>query len=151
MTTPETVRIELKWTGDAEATEGDLAEIKRQLDRFNGRVVKQTRGRRIAFPDMFAWYEHDVINLIASLAGAGVGAAFLKGIRDIVIAWMRTNAERKIIIRVGKKKIEIHGMNDIDSAIAALEKIPEELSETKRNRKPTPRSPPQEKRIRRGI
>jgi hypothetical protein len=148
---PEPVRVELEWesivgiqriTGremTRDESEQHLKAIKRQLRQFDrgllrrSYTVKRTQQlRQIPMPlyglggGLSASY--DVINFVTYLTGAGAGVAFLKAIRDVIIAWMKSNAQRQITVTVGKAKIEIKGVNDIDAAIAALAKIPNELA-----------------------
>jgi hypothetical protein len=65
----------------------------------------------------------DIQHLIGYAAGIGGGAAALKGLKDVSIAWIKAREGRKITLTVGGKKVEVRGGNAFDEATKLLQEL----------------------------
>jgi hypothetical protein len=61
--------------------------------------------------------------LLVTFGTAGTATAFLTMVKSVVTTWLRNSASRSITVKKGATAVTIHGNNDIDSAISALQKL----------------------------
>lgn len=63
------------------------------------------------------------IDATISLATATAAIALLKTVRSLIEKWLDLQSRRSVRVEAGDRAIEIKGSNDIDVAIAALERL----------------------------
>jgi hypothetical protein len=52
-------------------------------------------------------------------SGSAAAIALLKNTKDLIVAWMKSNANKSVSIRIGKVSVQIKGSDDVDEALKA--------------------------------
>jgi hypothetical protein len=81
----------------------------------------------------------ELIKMVATFGGAaGIGAATIKGIKDVVVKIIDSRSKRKVTIKVGTNTLQIEGpasKADVNRLVDQLEKMVKVTSETKQSNK----------------
>lgn len=83
---------------------------------------------------MSRWLKDITIRTVEYVIASGTAVAFLKLARDPLLQWLKNHGAREIVIRKGGWSIRVKGNNDIEQAIAAMQRISEGSNDTKKRK-----------------
>jgi hypothetical protein len=106
--------------------------FEEKLDPLRGRIKKATRTD--AFIIDVEWLKDITIRTVEYVIASGTAVAFLKLARDPLLQWLKNHGAREIVIRKGGWSIRVKGNNDIEQAIAAMQRISEGSNDTKKRK-----------------
>jgi len=72
----------------------------------------------------------DIATIAISIATLGGGTVFLKMSRDVLIQWLKNRAGRSITLKRGDTSVILHGINDVDAAIATMNELEKQRPRT---------------------